>query len=113
MIRFVPQSLSWYGAYLAKAFPLDMRQYPYLFQSTRIPKKTKDENRRYPDSKHIVVIHKGHFYSIDTLDSNGGMLDGGIIKSSIAQMWQFVRRKNYIRAEFCGKNQAGRKHQAC
>ena len=95
MIRFVPQSLSWYGAYLAKAFPLDMRQYPFLFQSTRIPKKTKDENRRYPDSKHIVVIHKGHFYSIDTLDSSGGMLDGGIIKSSIAQILDDPRDVNY------------------
>lgn len=34
-----------YGAYMMKAFPLCMRQYPMLFQSTRIPKLGQDENR--------------------------------------------------------------------
>ena len=95
LIRYVPKSLSWYGAYLAKAFPLDMRQYPYLFQSTRVPKRGKDENRRYPDSKHIVVIHKGHFYSIDAMDNNGDMLDGGVIKSSLAQILEDPREVNF------------------
>ena len=36
--RLLPKSLSWYGAYWYKAFPLDMSQYGRLFNSTRIPR---------------------------------------------------------------------------
>ena len=37
----VPSAISWYAAYLYKAFPLDMSQFPRLFNSTRIPRSEK------------------------------------------------------------------------
>ena len=94
LIRRVPQSLSWYGAYLMKAYPLDMRQYPLLFQSSRIPLRGQDENRSYPHSKHLAVIHKGHFYSFDVLDGSGDMIDAGSVKASIAEVLSDTRAAN-------------------
>lgn len=93
-VRLIPNSLSWYGAYMMKAFPLCMRQYPMLFQSTRIPKLGQDENRSYPDSKHLVVIHKGHFYSFDALDNQGNMLSGDFIKANLNAILNDPRSTN-------------------
>ncbi|XP_022113656.1 carnitine O-palmitoyltransferase 2, mitochondrial [Pieris rapae] len=70
----LPSSLSWYGAYLFKAFPLDMSQFPGLFNATRIPQIDKDRIFRDPSSKHVVVQRKGNFYVFDVLDSNGNLL---------------------------------------
>lgn len=36
--RMIPSSIAFYGAYMYKAFPLDMSQYKNLFNSTRIPR---------------------------------------------------------------------------
>ena len=59
-------------SYLMKAFPLDMSQCPNLFQSTRIPKVDgRDEIRRFPDSKHVVVMRRGHFFAFDVYDRDG------------------------------------------
>lgn len=35
--KLLPSSISWYGAYMFNAYPLDMSQYSKLFNSTRIP----------------------------------------------------------------------------
>lgn len=52
--RLVSSSLSWYGAYLVKAFPLDMSQYNRMFASTRIPQADRDKIVAYEDSGHIL-----------------------------------------------------------
>lgn len=69
--RYVPSSLSWYGAYLVKAFPLDMSQYDRLLASTRIPLLTKDKLVTYEDSRHILVLHKGNYYTLDVISETG------------------------------------------
>ncbi|CAH1153589.1 unnamed protein product [Phaedon cochleariae] len=67
----LPTHLAWYGAYLFKAYPLDMSQYPSLFNSTRIPEIDKDRIVRNSAGKHITVQYKGHFYAFRVLtDSN-------------------------------------------
>ncbi|XP_028398287.1 carnitine O-palmitoyltransferase 2, mitochondrial-like [Dendronephthya gigantea] len=71
VIRFVPSSLSWYGAYLVKAFPLDMSQYTRMFASTRIPQSGRDKLITYADSRHILVIHNGNYYTLDVIDEAG------------------------------------------
>ncbi len=38
LMRLIPESVSFYGAYMFNAYPLDMSQYFRLFNSTRIPK---------------------------------------------------------------------------
>ncbi|XP_076750877.1 carnitine palmitoyltransferase 2 isoform X2 [Xylocopa sonorina] len=69
--RSLPPKLSWYGAYLFKAFPLDMSQYHNLFNTTRLPKLEKDEIYENELGRHIVVMRKGHFYCFDVMDENG------------------------------------------
>lgn len=73
VINFTPEAIVTYVSMLFKAFPLDMSQYSSLFSSTRVPRKGKDQLRKYPDSKHIVVIKHGQFYSFDALDQNGNI----------------------------------------
>ncbi|XP_072752082.1 carnitine O-palmitoyltransferase 2, mitochondrial isoform X2 [Anoplolepis gracilipes] len=68
--RLIPPRFSWYGAYLFKAFPLDMSQYKNLFNTTRIPKLEKDVIFQDSSAKHLVVLRKGHFYAFDVLDAN-------------------------------------------
>ncbi|CAB3223279.1 unnamed protein product [Arctia plantaginis] len=70
----LPEALSWYGAYLFKAFPLDMSQFVGLFGATRIPCSTKDKIFRDPKSKHVVVQKNGNFYIFDVLDANGNLI---------------------------------------
>ncbi|KYN06143.1 Carnitine O-palmitoyltransferase 2, mitochondrial, partial [Cyphomyrmex costatus] len=68
--RLIPSRFSWYGAYLFKAFPLDMSQYKNLFNTTRIPELGKDRIFHDSSAKHLVVLRKGHFYAFDVLDTN-------------------------------------------
>lgn len=75
VIRLTPEPLASYVSMAMKAFPLDMSQFGSLFNGTRIPRKQKDELRSFPDSRHIVFIKAGQFYSFDVLD------DAGDIKS--------------------------------
>lgn len=77
LIRLVPPSLSWYGAYMVNAYPLDMSQYFRLFNSTRIPKLNKDELMTDEKGRHLLVLRKGNFYVFDVLDK-----DGNIVKAS-------------------------------
>jgi carnitine O-acetyltransferase len=51
--------------------PRCMREYARLFSSTRIPGAARDELRTYPDSRHVVVVHKGRFFALDVLDAHG------------------------------------------
>ncbi|XP_011865217.1 PREDICTED: carnitine O-palmitoyltransferase 2, mitochondrial [Vollenhovia emeryi] len=66
----IPSRFSWYGAYLFKAFPLDMSQYKNLFNTTRIPEVGKDRIFHDPAAKHLVVLRRGHFYAFDVLNAN-------------------------------------------
>ncbi|XP_050446529.1 carnitine O-palmitoyltransferase 2, mitochondrial isoform X3 [Cataglyphis hispanica] len=68
--RLIPSRFSWYGAYLFKAFPLDMSQYKNLFNTTRIPELEKDVIFQDSSAKHLVILRKGHFYAFDVLDAN-------------------------------------------
>ncbi|XP_060537117.1 carnitine O-palmitoyltransferase 2, mitochondrial [Cylas formicarius] len=69
----LPQSLSWYGAYLFKAYPLDMSQYPNLFNSTRIPETDIDRLVK-GKGRHITVQHKGHIYAFTALSKENQIL---------------------------------------
>uniref|UniRef100_A0A8C4JFL5 Choline/carnitine acyltransferase domain-containing protein n=3 Tax=Dromaius novaehollandiae TaxID=8790 RepID=A0A8C4JFL5_DRONO len=73
-IRLLPTSVSWYGAYMVNAYPLDMSQYNRLFRSSRIPKPNKDELFTSECSRHLLVMRNGHFYVFDVLDSVDNIL---------------------------------------
>ncbi|XP_070558107.1 carnitine O-palmitoyltransferase 2, mitochondrial-like [Ptychodera flava] len=83
VVRWVPSSLSWYAAYLYKAFPLDMSQYKNLFNSTRIPKQHKDELFSDTSARHIVVMRNGHFYVFDVIASDGSIIPATEIQAHL------------------------------
>ncbi|XP_032756677.1 carnitine O-palmitoyltransferase 2, mitochondrial [Rattus rattus] len=83
LIRFVPPSLSWYGAYLVNAYPLDMSQYFRLFNSTRIPRPNRDELFTDSKARHLLVLRKGHFYVFDVLDQDGNIVNPSEIQAHL------------------------------
>uniref|UniRef100_A0A8C8B3A0 Carnitine O-palmitoyltransferase 2, mitochondrial n=1 Tax=Otus sunia TaxID=257818 RepID=A0A8C8B3A0_9STRI len=83
IIRFVPSSLSWFGAYMVNAYPLDMSQYFRLFNSTRLPKLNRDELYTDEKAKHLLVLRHGNFYVFDVLDRDGNMLKPSEIQAHL------------------------------
>lgn len=82
----LPSAVSWYGAYMFNAYPLDMSQYKNLFNSTRVPRIEKDEIQCKPDNKHLVVLRRGHFYSFDVLDKDGKIVPAAQVASNLKQI---------------------------
>lgn len=93
-LRFVPKRISFYGAALQKAYPLDMSQYDRLFNSTRIPKPdcdilvTKSNNIR-----HIIVIKNGHYYKVNVLDKTGGLYPAEKIGATMKYLCEDLREE--------------------
>lgn len=83
LIRFVPSSLSWYGAYLVNAYPLDMSQYFRLFNSTRLPRPSRDELATDDKARHLLVLRKGNFYVFDVLDQDGNIVSASEIQAHL------------------------------
>ncbi|XP_076134253.1 carnitine O-palmitoyltransferase 2, mitochondrial [Alosa pseudoharengus] len=74
LIRWVPSSISWFGAYMVNAYPLDMSQYFRLFNSTRIPKPKRDELYTNDKARHLLVMRKGNMYVFDAVDRDGNLV---------------------------------------
>ncbi|KAH8288031.1 hypothetical protein KR018_002257 [Drosophila ironensis] len=70
-MKVAPKAFATYASYAFKAFPLDMNQYNRLFGTARIPRLGRDELVQSPDSKHILVLRRGHMYAVNVLDSSG------------------------------------------
>uniref|UniRef100_A0A8C8VLW3 Choline/carnitine acyltransferase domain-containing protein n=1 Tax=Pelusios castaneus TaxID=367368 RepID=A0A8C8VLW3_9SAUR len=87
-IRFLPTSVSCYGAYMVNAYPLDMSQYKRLFNSSRIPKLNKDELFTNERGRHLLVMRKGHFYVFDILDPVGNILHPSEIQAHLIYILQ-------------------------
>lgn len=83
LMRLLPESVSFYGAYMFNAYPLDMSQYYRLFNSTRIPKKGKDLLFTDASKKHILVLRKGHYFVFPVFDKHGDILPPNTIYSYI------------------------------
>ncbi|XP_039984001.1 carnitine O-palmitoyltransferase 2, mitochondrial [Xiphias gladius] len=82
-IRWVPSSLSWYGAYMVNAYPLDMSQYFRLFNSTRIPRCGRDELFTDEKGPHVLVMRKGNMYVFDIVDRDGNLVKPAEIQSHL------------------------------
>lgn len=92
----LPEALSWYGAYMFNAYPLDMSQYSSLFKSTRLPETDKDRLISKPHSSHITVQHKGHFYVIKVLSDSFDIVPADVILTRL----NAVLNDNVEEAEF-------------
>lgn len=88
IIRFVPSQFSWYGAFLVKAFPLDMSQYARLFCSTRIPELKKDRLATNESARHMLVMRNGNFYVFDTITTDGHIVPTGTIYRNLKHIIQ-------------------------
>ena len=86
VMKVIPKSVATYASFAFKAFPLDMSQFESLFSSTRIPKQSCDQLIRFPDSKHVVVLKGGQFFSFNVLDSNGNLREASDIMTCIQQI---------------------------
>ncbi|CAL8255365.1 unnamed protein product [Merluccius merluccius] len=84
LIRWVPPSLSWYGAYMVNAYPLDMSQYFRLFNSTRVPKLGRDELFTDVKGRHLLVMRKGNMYTFDVVDRDGNMVKPGEVQAHLS-----------------------------
>ncbi|XP_067935231.1 carnitine O-palmitoyltransferase 2, mitochondrial-like [Watersipora subatra] len=78
-----PKSISYYWAYFWNAYPLDMSQFPGLFNSTRIPREGKDELFKDESAKHLLVIRNGNMYTFDCFDADGNVLPAAQIMTNL------------------------------
>eukprot|EP00123_Amoebidium_parasiticum_P014942 comp22712_c0_seq1/m.35267 comp22712_c0_seq1/g.35267 ORF comp22712_c0_seq1/g.35267 comp22712_c0_seq1/m.35267 type:complete len:659 (-) comp22712_c0_seq1:615-2591(-) len=72
--KWIPSPLRWVYAYMNGVFPLDMSQYGRLFQSTRIPRKGKDELFTDNSARHVAVMRRNRVYTFDVLKEDGGIV---------------------------------------
>ena len=82
-VNYFPKKIATPLAYLFQTFPLDMSQYSRLFQTARIPRNEEDEIRTFSDSKHILIIYRGQFFTFPVLDENDNILDGSYYLENI------------------------------
>uniref|UniRef100_H2V092 Carnitine palmitoyltransferase 2 n=1 Tax=Takifugu rubripes TaxID=31033 RepID=H2V092_TAKRU len=82
-IRWVPSSLSWYGASMMNAYPLDMSQYARLFNTTRIPRLRQDELFTDENGRHVLVMRKGNMYVFDIVDRDGNLVKPAEIHANL------------------------------
>jgi carnitine O-palmitoyltransferase 2 len=75
LVSLLPRSVSFYGAAALGAYPLDMSQYDSLFESTRIPKRGRDELRKAKapatPARHVVVQRGARFYELACVGADG------------------------------------------
>lgn len=83
LTSLLPSSISWYGAYMFNAYPLDMSQYHRLFNSTRIPEIGKDRLYQNTEAPHILVMRNGNFYIMDVLDKAGNILPAEVLMAGL------------------------------
>lgn len=83
IIKMTPDFVAFYVSAFFQGYALDMSQFGNLFESTRIPRKGKDELKTYPDSKHIAFLKGGQFFVFDVLDANGDIKDADTILACV------------------------------
>ncbi|XP_074597624.1 carnitine O-palmitoyltransferase 2, mitochondrial-like [Brevipalpus obovatus] len=88
VMKMTPAAIAFYVSAAFQAFPLDMSQYSSLFNSTRIPMQSKDILQKFPDSKHILILNKGNFYTFDVLNSSGDLKSPEEIFSALKTVWE-------------------------
>lgn len=71
-----------------------MSQYSNLFGTSRIPKIEKDILVHDDTCRHVVIMHKGHFYSFDLINANGKIRSALEIATCLNSIMKDTRRPN-------------------
>lgn len=86
-VTLLPRSITYYAAYLAKSYPLDMSQYPQLFATTRIPQKERDTLMTAPESRHITVLCGGQVYGVESLKPSGEPVEQEVLEKQFRAIY--------------------------
>ena len=79
MLRYLP--MAYFDAY-----PLDMSQFGNLLSSTRLPRKGKDQLATYPNSRHVIVLYEGNFYTVTTIEADGRVVSPHVIHKCLKRI---------------------------
>merc|ERR1712088_919276 len=63
-----------------------MQQYFKVFGTCRIPGSPSDSQAFHPDSRHIVVIHRGQFYQVEVYGEAGELLSAEQIEDQLQKV---------------------------
>ncbi|CAG01601.1 unnamed protein product, partial [Tetraodon nigroviridis] len=74
---------SYTSAHMVNAYPLDMSQFHRISNSTRIPRRGRDELVTHEEGRHIVVMRKGNMYVFDVVDRDGNLLKPAEIQAHL------------------------------
>eukprot|EP01096_Ripella_sp_DP13-Kostka_P003398 TRINITY_DN1501_c0_g1_i1.p1 TRINITY_DN1501_c0_g1~~TRINITY_DN1501_c0_g1_i1.p1 ORF type:complete len:678 (+),score=310.96 TRINITY_DN1501_c0_g1_i1:137-2035(+) len=66
-----------------KDAPLCMTQYGRVFATARVPVSGRDKVFSYTDSKHIVVLHRRRFYSLNVLTEDDKLIPASVISQGL------------------------------
>ncbi|KAJ3057292.1 Carnitine O-acetyltransferase mitochondrial [Rhizophlyctis rosea] len=77
---------------MARNTPLDMIQYKYMFNSTRIPKIPSDitRNADLTTNNHIAVMRHNQFYILETTHTDGRQLSTAEIQKQLQRIYDFA-----------------------
>ena len=79
-----------------KKQPLCMSQYKTLLSTTRIPGKIKDFHLTEANSSHVIIVHRGHYYHLEVLDSHRKILNHEHLYHSIMAILDFPKKINKL-----------------
>ena len=71
LVLLVPQRWAYYAAYAVKSYPLDMSQYPWLFNTSRQPGVEGDTLFTDSSASHVAVMAHNRVWALETHSSQG------------------------------------------
>lgn len=67
---------------------LDNSQFYKVFGTCRIPCQGEDQLKFWPNSKHVVVICRNHFYKLPVYSSSGEILHPEVLRCQLLSIWE-------------------------
>lgn len=66
--------------------PLDMSQYRNLFSTSRIPFQGRDKLMKYTNSRHVLIISNGNYYTLPVISKDGKLYSRKQIYEQLASI---------------------------
>jgi carnitine O-acetyltransferase len=79
----------------AKSGPLCMKQFPFLFNCTRIPTAGSDTTRKSEmrENSYVIAIRGNKFYKISGVDSNGDYLSTADLQAQFDAIYKLAEKE--------------------
>jgi carnitine O-palmitoyltransferase 2 len=85
-LRLLPRAATYYAAYAAQSYPLDMSQYGRLFATSRIPGTVADGGdwlHTADAARHVAVLARGHVYTLTVLAADGAPVLASVLARAL------------------------------